>query len=355
MENRSKDIGELLADDSFIRWLEGVASSGEASYWQNWENGDPHRTRLVDEARQLHNQLQFGVSQNEDLEYELFKLNQQLDKRSVASGARPVLHNLNRKSRRSVAWSAAAVLLVSVMISGLVYVLVSGSVQQVASEFVNVRTETVETDFGETRQISFSDGTIIMLNANSVVTYSLYDSGEMEAELVGEAWFDIPPSANRTVSVHTTDGSVHVLGTKFNVSTYGEGTSVVLQQGSVRLAMAGSEGEVTDEVTIVPGTWATMKIGENAIATQSVDPELYTSWTQNRLRFNETSFTDIETRIRDLYGLEFIVADGSDSLYDIRISGSVPNDNIDVLLNALEGLLGKSATIQGTEIILGEN
>ena len=354
--NKDLKIGELLADDSFIRWIEGTASSAEATNWNSWKADGPNRNKLIEEALALHGQLRFEVRQREDIDQELIKLNQVLDSRDENRvKTNRVVHSLNRsKSRRSAVWSAAAVLIVSMMISGLVYFLVSGSVQEINSEIADARTQTVETGFGETRSISFTDGSVIMLHANSVVTYSIYSSGVMDIELDGEAWFDISPSSSRRVSVHTLDGSVHVLGTTFNVSTYGEGTAVVLEQGSVQVEMKNRYGEIGDDVTLSPGTMARMTAGDSAIYTEDVDPVLYTSWTQNRLRFDETPFTVLEKRIKDIYGLEFMLADGADTLRDIRISGSVPNDNIEVLLNALEGLLDRSATIQGTEIVLHE-
>lgn len=33
--DKNKKIGELLANDSFIRWIEGTASSDELLYWQD--------------------------------------------------------------------------------------------------------------------------------------------------------------------------------------------------------------------------------------------------------------------------------------------------------------------------------
>lgn len=355
MVNKSRQIGELLADDSFVRWLDGTADSGEASYWEKWKVSGTNRDQLVREAHAVHGQLKFKRVQRAEMDQELIKLNSALDNGANNSDAvGRLIPSLHRRRRDSFVWSVAAVFLVCMMISGMVYYLVSGSSQEITSEIASVRTETVETGFGETRRISFSDGSVIMINGNSVLSYSILNNGRFEAEVDGEAWFDISPSASRRVSVHTEDGSIHVLGTQFNVSTYREGTAVVLKQGSVQVEIKNSSGDVGAEVSLTPGTMASMIAGDNSIHTSNVDPVLYTSWTQNRLRFDETPFTEVKERIKDIYGLEVRTEVQSDPLLDIRISGSVPNDNIEVLLKALEGLLGRSASIHEKAIIFSE-
>src|SRR5690625_5692154 len=91
----------------------------------------------------------------------------------------------------------------------MVYIRVSERGSEMNTQVAEVRTERVETDYGETRRISFSAGSVIVLNANTQLIYSIESgSRDVEVELNGEAWFDIAQSENRTVSVHTPDGRV---------------------------------------------------------------------------------------------------------------------------------------------------
>lgn len=357
----------MLANDSFIRWIKGAASSEEMSYWQNLSDEDSGRSQLFDEARQLHQQLQFGVEERDDLEEELLKLNQVLDNRQTASGREvrdPIgdgshfrkinrrVHTMHRKSRSFSLLSAAAILIAGMMISGMVYFLVSGSVTEMGSQVAEIRSERVETDYGETRRIAFSDGSVIVLNANTQLIYSIESgSRNVEVELDGEAWFDIASSENRTVSVHTRDGRVQVLGTKFNVHTYREETLVILEEGRVQVELKDPEGNFENGALLAPGHMARLAAGEDVIRIDGVDTDSYTSWTENRLRFDETTLSELEMRINEIYGLEFRMTGSNDSLGGIKISGSLPNDNLTVLLNALEGLLGRSATIQDQTIV----
>src|SRR5690625_7897603 len=76
--DKNKKIGELLANDSFIRWIEGTASSDELLYWQDLVEENSGMSQLIEEARFLHQQLRFGTEERDDLEEGLFILNQAL-------------------------------------------------------------------------------------------------------------------------------------------------------------------------------------------------------------------------------------------------------------------------------------
>src|SRR5690625_5109576 len=81
--DKNKKIGELLANDSFIRWIEGTASSDELLYWQDLVEENSGVSQLVEEARFLHQQLRFGAEERDDLEEELFRLNQRSEERRI--------------------------------------------------------------------------------------------------------------------------------------------------------------------------------------------------------------------------------------------------------------------------------
>lgn len=365
--DKNKKIGELLANDSFIRWIEGTASSDELLYWQDLVEENSGMSQLIEEARFLHQQLRFGAEERDDLEEVLFRLNQALDNRQIdfergisdpagkGDHSRKVnrrIHTLHRKRRSFSILSAAAILIAGMMISGMVYFLVSGSVTEMNTQVAEVRTERVETDYGETRHITFSDGSVIVLNANTQLIYSIESgSRDVEVELNGEAWFDIAQSENRTVSVHTPDGRVQVLGTKFNVNTYRGETLVVLEEGKVEVALRNPEGNFENGALLAPGYMARLAAGEDVIRIDDVDTDSYTSWTENRLRLNETTLSELEARIHEIYGLNFRWTGSAASPGGIKISGSLPTDNLTVLLKALEGLLGRSATIQDQTIV----
>src|SRR5690625_6855786 len=73
---------------------------------------------------------------------------------------------------------------------------------------------------------------------------------------------------------------------------------------------------------------ARLAAGEDVIRIDDVDTDSYTSWTENRLRLNETTLSELEARIHEIYGLNFHWTGSADSPEGIKISGSLPTDNL---------------------------
>lgn len=91
---------------------------------------------------------------------------------------------------------------------------------------------TVETNFGEQKTIVLLDGSEVILNSKSTLTY---DEDEWESNrtltLNGEAYFRVKKGS--TFTVETQNGHVQVLGTQFNVNTVSDFFEVVCYEGKV--------------------------------------------------------------------------------------------------------------------------
>src|SRR5690606_39997728 len=121
---------------------------------------------------------------------------------------------------------------------------------------------TYTTAYGETRNIVLNDGSKVILNANSSLTWKTdwkTDSIRF-AKLQGEAFFDVArvelSSADATISnvggermpfqVKTPDLVIDVLGTMFNVSDRRGETQLHLEEGSIKLELLDSRHEVRE-------------------------------------------------------------------------------------------------------------
>ncbi len=70
-------------------------------------------------------------------------------------------------------------------------------------------------------EIMLPDGSKIWLNNNSKIIYpKKFNGRERKVELIGEAYFEIKKNYKIPFIVRTSDVSIKVLGTKFNVSAY---------------------------------------------------------------------------------------------------------------------------------------
>src|SRR5690606_37726091 len=88
-------------------------------------------------------------------------------------------------------------------------------------EFLQKQNEIYRTGFGERLEITLNDGSVVTLNANSVLMWDVKweNSGSRTALLEGEAFFEVKNRDGLPFSVETTDVAVLVRGTSFNVDS----------------------------------------------------------------------------------------------------------------------------------------
>ena len=80
---------------------------------------------------------------------------------------------------------------------------------------------TLETEVGQQAKAVLPDGSIVLLNACSKLTYSLGEwLNARSVQLDGEAIFDVKHRDNEPFYVRTRHYNIRVLGTNFNVLSY---------------------------------------------------------------------------------------------------------------------------------------
>src|SRR5699024_10344529 len=155
----------------------------------------------------------------------------------------------------------------------------------------------------------------------------------------------------RSVTVHTADGEVRVLGTEFNVNTFKVGTEVVLKKGEVAVKVKDTVSEDFGSVKrMKPGQRSQFSINKEKVLIEPVSIPLYTGWTENKLVFEHTSIADIAKRIENIYGKDVEVAT---EVKDLEITGSVPNHNLSILLRGIKKVLRKPVIQTENKIRIG--
>lgn len=114
----------------------------------------------------------------------------------------------------------------------------------------------VSTPAATTTLVTLSDGTRVMLNANSMLEYpASFDDAEVrEVRLKGEAHFEVTKNPHRPFVVKAGEMQTQVLGTIFDVKAYRkDAPKVTLMQGKVKVSNADTEVEMR------PGQTATLQ------------------------------------------------------------------------------------------------
>lgn len=211
------------------------------------------------------------------------------------------------------------------------------------------------TGYGEIARIVLPDSSTVTLNSNSSIEYAQHwdEDQARQVKLQGEAYFSVVHKSNhQKFLVETPDQvQVEVLGTEFNVSSRQRRTQVVLASGKVRLQLADGQGLAP--VVMQPGEAVEIPAAQDRLHRSRVDPAVFSSWKNDKLLFDNTSVREIFGRIQDTYGYTIQVADSS--LLGQRITGSVPNKDIEMVLEGLEFLLDAQVSRSANQIKITPN
>lgn len=152
--------------------------------------------------------------------------------------------------------------------------------------------KTISTPRGKDYELVLSDGTVVLLNADSKITFPTRFTGDKRTvKLVGEAYFKVSKNKHRPFIVETGNLYTKVLGTEFNLKAYPHSdVNVTLIKGSV---VVNAEGK---EVMLKPGENAEYSEDKD-IEVTTVDTEGYIQWKDGYFYFDNVPLIDV---VRDL-------------------------------------------------------
>ena len=192
---------------------------------------------------------------------------------------------------------------------------------------------------GRPYRVALSDGSRILLNAESSLRYPSYFAGnDRLVELTGEGYFEIAPQLRKGYPDHKgatgktkipflvklDNMTVEVLGTHFNVMSYKDEKSVetTLIEGSVKV-VAGS-----NSVVLTPGKQAQLSAA-GILHVTNADTALATAWVNGYFQFNKAGVETIFRQIGRWYDLD-VEYDGnaSSDLFSGKMERSLPLSGI---------------------------
>jgi transmembrane sensor len=215
----------------------------------------------------------------------------------------------------------------------------------------NTRHET--TAYGETRVVILPDGSEVTLNGNSEITYaSNWEVGNVrEVSLSGEAYFKVTHTIDhQKFRVRTNDNfSLDVLGTQFTVANRKSGTRVVLNEGRVRCNLGE---KASDTLILRPGEMVQFAQKPTEYIRKHVEADNYSAWKDHKLVFENTTLVEVSKILEETYGLK--TETENPQLLTRQISGSVPTDNVKILLEGIASASEVEIQQEGDRLIISD-
>lgn len=206
-----------------------------------------------------------------------------------------------------------------------------------------------QTAFGITRTLTLPDGSNVILNGNSQLRYApKWSSGQTrDVWLSGEGFFRVTHQRNHErFVVHLPNRlNIEVLGTQFNVLARESRAKVVLNNGKIRLDVGQ---RANDNLVMLPGDLFYADVKAKVYYRRRVDPAVPSAWKDGKLRFNGTTLGEVAQMLEDTYGVTVVIANSD--LRQQTLSGTIPNNNIETILNGLSTVFDLHITRQTNRI-----
>jgi transmembrane sensor len=240
---------------------------------------------------------------------------------------------------RRMWWRAAAAVLVLIVTGSLGFLLLR------PAQLLEVSTPAAAHS-----KIMLPDGTQVWLNVSSRLQYSAkMKTGHREVYLQGEGFFEVAKNEQHPFIIHTSDISVEVLGTSFNLKAYaGDQTlETTLLKGKVAVSLNSSPEKrvllapdekltLTRKTATGSSTDGQQDWGDFLAEVESMkqQAEQETTWRENRLEFKNKPFNELARIMERWYGKTIIIQDTT--LNNNRFNGTFRREDITQALKALQ-------------------
>jgi ferric-dicitrate binding protein FerR (iron transport regulator) len=315
MEERLPSFKEIIEDESFIRWVKNN-SWQDANYWEEKIRQNPEIMEDTAAAKKLIEHFSANDSPVEK-DY-LDGIWDKIDNATTEKGRiRPF------RSIYLYAASAAAVLIF----------LVIGLLPQM---------ETFTTENGEITNVTLPDDSEVTLNAGTKIVYSGNRfNTHRKVQLTGEAYFKV--SKGNTFSVITTEGTIKVLGTTFNVRSRDKKLSVFCYTGKVKVS------DYFTSVYLSKGEKTAKLPGEILQDAQPTDINEGLKWPNGSFYFQNASLKEVLAELSRQYDVVIRLPESEEKRV---ITTSFDNKNItSALFNILWPLNLKAENKDGKYIV----
>jgi transmembrane sensor len=206
---------------------------------------------------------------------------------------------------------------------------------------------TISTPKGGQFTVVLSDGSKVWLNAASSITFpTTFSPSERKVTITGEVYFEVAKNKRLPFRVITSNQTVEVLGTHFNINAYAdEGTiKTTLIEGSVKV----SSGKLS--AVLQPNQQADISAnGADIFTIQTVDTEKVLAWKNGGFEFENEELSVIMNQVSRWYDVS-VKYDGD--VAKARFTGSISrNVNLSELLKMLK-YTGIDFKIEGQTVIV---
>lgn len=357
MSYKLYNMEDFASDPAFRNWV--LNPDKESNYfWERWIIDNPDKKETAEKAIQLIKTYRFDELDvaPEDKQRVLDRIERTLEVKAAVNGKAKVYPIRPEKEppqvhiRRTHPWRSFlkyAAIITGLTILGYSLIVQMDNGLEIEHLAADTRMIHKEISKGQKMKIFLPDGSIVMLNASSRLSYPEKFTGETrQVELSGEAFFEVAKDSTKPFIVKTEELNATALGTSFNVKSYADSdiVSVALVTGKAAVNRQGSQ----ERVLLQPGEAAGFNKKTGIIEKEKFDYNVEVCWKDGILYFRETPISEVFRRIEQWYGVSVIVESIPPDISPIN--GSFNEEYLKNVLLSVGHAVGFDFSINGNEI-----
>jgi transmembrane sensor len=206
-------------------------------------------------------------------------------------------------------------------------------------EFSNSHHEKVE--------LILHDGSKVVLNAKSTIKYPKeFSKKHRTIELSGEAYFEVVRDTNKPFIVNTSNVTIEVLGTSFNVMAYTDDKVIetTLVTGKVKISRLNPITNKVQSVILTPNHKAIFYKADERFVLDKANVTAATSWKQGKLEFDNEPLESLVKKLERWYNVKIVLSDDITNKY--RFTLTIDNESLEDVLEMIK----KTSAINYTKV-----
>jgi ferric-dicitrate binding protein FerR (iron transport regulator) len=221
-----------------------------------------------------------------------------------------------------------------------------------ASKFEEPVLNRIEIPHGGEYMVTLPDGSELFVNSETVVEYYVpFRDNSRELKICGEVYLEVARDTARPFIVTTNDYSVRVLGTKFNVSAYPNDDFVATTLVSGSVSIEGLKSQAGKRLVLEPSQQLFLDKSSHQTDILSVDPDIYTAWTEGFFVFEEETLYSIFRKLERWYDIKvfFFSEEAEHELF----SGKLPRfENLQDILSIINKVSAAKLELNGSTVVI---
>ncbi|MFV0538318.1 MAG: FecR family protein [Dysgonomonas sp.] len=338
---------ELIVD-----YLAGRASEERGSELMLWISESEDNKQYYDHVKEVYDSLEILKAKSQfdkDRAYNLFIQRVREEQRKqesipvqISNTESPEQYG-TRYSRKTLLWIVTTAASLALILGLSIPYFTKNTVTSYPSKVL------VESPRGEKSKIYLPDGTLVWLNSGSQLAYYTdFNSGNRKVLLEGEAFFDVSENKELPFDVYAGNLKIQVLGTSFNVNSYGEerNTVVSLLEGQVAVMTAQDEKLLSK---IHPQQKIVVDKTTGKYELLSCDADMDGIWRYGQLKINNDPMSQVIAKMERWYGVNINLEGKQRSE---RYWLTIKTESLTEILELINKITPIGYQIKGEEVII---